>query len=132
MLFRKGESAKDFHWWNTSSIFESSYGYAAGQPVLETVIAGIKSINPVMLDNYYIKNQLIFEFLKKQTVSVTQDAHLYGDGLAGEAKRIVDGLCDFTAWQDVDVPIANLLIGSKPATFLGVTFLEETKDELER
>jgi hypothetical protein len=132
-IFRQGGKANDFHWWNENSprsIFYPLYGYQAGQPLFETVAEGVKKLNPEMLSEHEIKHQLMYHFLQKQTINVTQAEHLYNQDLINEAKTFLGKLIEFKAWQDIDFLIANLHHEGEAAKLGRVTFMTSTKEEL--
>ena len=134
-IFRQGKPADDFHWWNENSprsIFNPLYSYQDGQPLFETVVRGVLNLNPKMLSEHEVQTRLVYDFLQKQTISVTQAEHLNNENLVNEAKTFLNKLIAFEAWQDVDIPIANLWLGGNPVKIGKVTFIRVTEEELER
>jgi len=134
-MFRRGEEAKDFEWWNHNSpsyIFKPLYSYQDVQPLFEEIVEGIISRNPEMLSDYWVHRQLIFEFLVNQTTSGTEKEHLYNEDLVHKAKQFLPELTEFEAWQDVDIPIANLWLEGEPVKLGNVTFATITKQEIEQ
>lgn len=134
-IFRRGGKSSDFKWWNENSprsIFYSLYGYQDGQPLFEEVVQGVLGLNPEMLSEHEIERKLVYDFLQAQTISVTQAQHLYSKSLVNEAKQHLQKLVEFEAWQDVDIPIANLWFEGEPVKLLNVTFVEFTKSQLEK
>ena len=104
-IFRRGEKAKDFEWWNHNSplsIFKPLYGYQDGQLLFKEVVEGIISLNPEMLSDHWVHRELIFEFLTYQTISVTKEQHLSNQSLVNEAKKQVNKLIDFENRQNID------------------------------
>ena len=134
-IFRQGKPASDFKWWNQNSplsIFNPKDGYQKGQPLFEEVVKGVLKLNPEMLSEYEIKTKLVYDFLQAQTISLTQAEHLYNKNLANEAKRHLNKLIEFEAWQDVDTPISNLWLEGDPVELSKVIFMGVTKEELEQ
>jgi len=134
-IFRQGGKANDFHWWNENSprsIFYPLYGYQAGQPLFETVVQGVLSLNSKMLSEHEVHKRLMYDFLQPQTISVTQSNHLNGESLINEAENHLKQLVEFEAWQDVNIPVANLWFEGEPVKLSNVTFTEFTKDQLEK
>jgi hypothetical protein len=134
-IFRRGGKANDFQWWNSNSprsIFNSLYGYQDGQPLFEEVVQGVLSLNPEMLSEHEIETKIMFDFLQKQTISWTEAEHLYNESLINEAKLHLHKLIEFEAWQDVDIPIANLWLEGEPVKLGNVTFVTITEQELKQ
>lgn len=134
-IFRQGGKASDFKWWNENSprsIFYPLYGYRDGQPLFESVVQGVLSLNSEMLSEHEVQRRLMYDFLEGQTISVTQAEHLNNQSLINAAKDLLTELIEFEAWQPVDIPIANLLHEGEPIEFLNITFYEITKKELEQ
>ena len=134
-IFRRGKPADDFNWWGGNSplsIFNPYDGYQEGQPLFEAVVQGILRLNPEMLSEYEIETKLVYDFLQAQTISVTQAEHLYNESLVNEAKKHLHKLIEFEAWQDVDIPIANLWLTGEPTKLGKVTFMAVTEEELEQ
>jgi hypothetical protein len=133
-IFRQGGKANDFHWWNENSprsIFYPLYGYQAGQPLFETVVQGVLSLNSKMLSEHEVHKRLMYDFLQPQTISVTQSNHLNGESLINEAENHLKQLVEFETWQDVDIPIANLWHDGEAAKLGRATFIAVTKEELD-
>lgn len=134
-IFRRGGKADDFHWWNENSprsIFNPLYGYQDGQPLFEAVAQGVRKLNPEMLSEYWIERQLVYDFLQKQTISITKEEHFKNHDLINGAEAFLNELIEFQAWQDVDFLIANLQHEGEAVKLGRVTFIVATKEELER
>jgi len=134
-LFRQGEPASDFNWWNQNSpksIFYPIYGYEDGRPLFEEVVQGVLTLNPQMLSEDEVNKRLMFDFLEDQTVSVNQGHHLNNQSLIDKANNLLNELIKFEAWQDIDIPLANLWHQGEPIEFLYVTFREATENELKK
>ena len=131
-IFRRGGEADDFHWWDGSSIFDPLYGYQDGQPLFEAVAQGVRRLNPEMLSEYGIEHRLVYNFLQKQTISITKEEHLKNQDLINGAEAFLNELIEFQAWQDVDFLIANLQHEGEAVKLGRVTFIVATKEELER
>lgn len=132
-IFRQGE-ATNFEWWGKHfghSMFSSSYGYEAGEPIFDAVVQEILTLNPEMLSQYEVETRLKYDFLKPQTIDVYKPDHLYDSELVEVANTLLTELVKFEAWQDIDVAIANLWPDSEPIQVGKVTFLEVTKEEIE-
>jgi len=134
-IFRRGGKANDFKWWNSNSprsIFYPLYGYQDGQPLFEEVVQGVLKLNPEMLSEYEVERKLVYDFLQTQAISWTEAEHLSNQSLVSEAKNHLNKLIEFEAWQDVDIPIANLWLGGGLVKLGKVTFMEVAKEELEQ
>lgn len=132
-IFRKGKAASDFQWWqNMSNLFRPYFGYQDGQPLFEAVVQGILKLNPEMLSEYEIKHKLVYDFLQNQAIDYKQAEHLYNESLKKEAKKHLNKLVEFEAWQDVDIAIVNLLHEGEPVQLGEVIFMGITKEELEQ
>ena len=134
-IFRQGKPADDFHWWNENSprsIFNPLYSYQDGAPLFRKVIQGVQRLNPEMLSEHEIEYQLVYHFLQKQTINITQEDHLKNQQLVNGARDFINQLVEFEAWQDVDIPIANLRLDGKPSKLGEVTFIAITEEELEQ
>ncbi len=134
-IFRNGESASDIKWWNENSarsIFNPLYGYQHGQSLFEEVIQGVLKLNPEMLSEYEIERKIMFDFLETQTSSWTKAKHLNNQNLVDKAKQHLKKLVEFQAWQDVDIPIANLWLEGESVKICEVTFMQITKEELDQ
>lgn len=134
-IFRQGGKASDFKWWGSehpNSIFNPNDGYQEGQPLFDAVVQGILRLNPEMLSNYEIERKLVYDFLQMQTIKHREAQHAHSQSLVDEAKNHLIKLIEFEAWQDVDIPIANLWLEGERAEIGKVTFMQGTKEELER
>lgn len=134
-VFRKGGKAQNFEWWQGKigrNLFLPVYGYEAGQPLFEEVVAGILTLNPTMLSQYEVEVRTIFDFLQEQTVDLTKDSHLRGKSLHNEARNHVAKLVEFEAWQDVEIPIENLWLDGDSVKLGSVVFTAVTDEYLEK
>lgn len=134
-IFRRGGRANDFKWWNSQSarsIFNPLYNYQDGQPLFEAVVQGVLRLNSDMLSEHEIQTKTIYDFLQAQTIDWTQPEHLNNQSLINEAKSHLRELIEFKAWQDVDIPIANLWLEGEPVKLGYATFMALTEEELER
>jgi len=134
-IFRRGGKADDFNWWQgklRKALFNPSYGYQDGLPLFEEIIEGVINLNPEMLSEYETEVRIIFDFLQKQTISVTKEEHLKNQDLINGAEAFLNKLIEFEAWRDVDVPIMNLWLEGDPVKLLKVTICGVTNEELEQ
>ena len=134
-IFRRGGKATDFRWWNSQSarsIFKPLYGYQDGQPLFEEVVEGVQRLNPEMLSEHEIERKIMYDFLQSQTINLTKEEHLHNESLINEAKLHLHKLIEFEAWQNVDIPIANLWLEGEPAKLGKVVFMGVTEEELEQ
>ena len=130
-IFRQGGKASDFKWWNENSprsIFYPLYGYQDGQPLFESVVQGVLSLNSEMLSEHGVHKRLMYDFLQTQTIDYKSAEHLYNENLVSEARRHLNELIKFKACHDVHIPITNLWHRGQPITFFGITFIEFTRD----
>jgi len=74
----------------------------------------------------------MYDFLMGQTTSWSEPEHLYNENLLTEAKQLLKKLIEFEAWQNVDIPIANLWLEGEPAKLGEVVFMVITEEELEQ
>lgn len=128
-IFRRGDPARDFKWWNSSPIFKPLYGYQDGKPLFESVVQGVLKLNSEMLSEYEVENKLTFDFLQKQTISYTE--HLNGQNLLNEAKQHLNKLIEFEHWQDVDISIGSFQLEGAPLKIGDVTVVRVIEQELE-
>ena len=95
------------------------------------MVEGVQRLNPEMLSEHEIERKIMYDFLQKQTIGLTEEEHLYDESLIDEAKLHLNELTKFEAWQNVDVPIANLRIKGEQFKLANVTFMTITEQELE-
>jgi len=134
-IFRGDGPARDFKWWNENSpksMFNPRYGYQELQPLYESVVQGVLTLNSEMLSEFEVDSKLRFDFLVPQTIVEAVADHLSRENLFNKAKEHLKGLIEFQAWQDVDITIANLLLEGDPEIIGKVTFMSVTEEELEQ
>lgn len=134
-IFRRGGKATDFKWWHSrhgKALFNPLYGYQDGQPLFEEVVQGVLNLNSKMLSEHEVEVRITYDFLMHQTTSWTEAEHLHNESLINEAKLHLHKLIEFEAWQNVDIPIANLWLEGEPAKLGEVVFLGVTEEELEQ
>ena len=134
-LFRKGEYAKNFEWWNynsPSTMFYERYGYQNSQSLYDEVAQEILKLNSEMLSEYEVHKRLRFDFLVHQTTKVSEPDHLYNTDLIDLAIRFITELIEFKQWREIDIAILNLWPDSEPITLGRVTFIAITKEEIEK
>lgn len=133
-IFRRGKPADDFNWWQgktRKSLFYPLYGYQDGQPLFEEVVQGVLKLNSEMLSEHEIETKIIFDFLQTQTISWTEAEHLNNQSLVDEAKKFLNKLAEFEAWQDLDISIGSFHLEGAPVKIGNVTFMRVTEQELE-
>ena len=69
-----------------------------------------------MLSQIEVERKVMFEFLQKETIDVTKKEHHCNQSLEDEARNFINELERFEAWQDIDVPIANLWHDGEPVS----------------
>jgi len=124
-IFKTGGPANDFHWWNSNSpqsIFTTYEGYQEGLQIFREVVQGILKLNPDMLSERELEQNLEYEFLSKQVIS--QQHHTQGE-LSQKAREYLCELLE-PKYQDVDIPIANLQLGGPPFRLAHVTLMSIT------
>jgi uncharacterized protein with NRDE domain len=134
-IFRQGQAARDFKWWNENSsrsIFNPTYGYQEGQQLFEELVQSILRLNPIMLSEDGVKRKLMYEFLQEQTINITEENHAHNEELVSQALAFVKDMAEFKAWQNVDVAIGNLWLRGDPVIFGEVTFLPIDPKEIEK
>lgn len=134
-IFRRGGKATDFNWWHSrhgKALFNPLYGYQDGQPLFEEVVQGVLNLNSKMLSEHEVETKITYDFLMPQTTDFTKASHLNNRSLLNEGRTLLTELVEFQAWQDVDIPIANLWLEGEPVKLGYVTFMALTEEELER
>jgi len=134
-IFRRGGKATDFNWWHSrhgKALFNPLYGYQDGQPLFEEVVQGVLNLNSKMLSEHEVEVRITYDFLMGQTTSWSEPGHLYNENLLTEARQLLKKLIEFEAWQNVDIPIANLWLEGEPAKLGEVVFMGVTEEELEQ
>jgi hypothetical protein len=130
-MFRKGGPARDYQWWGKETprtVYTDYPIYQHGQKIFNEVVEGVLKLNPDMLSKLEVESRLTYEFLKQQTSFPDK---LSGQELMNRAKAQINDLVEFEAWQDIDVPIMNLLLEGEPVKLGYVTFVATTREEIE-
>jgi hypothetical protein len=133
-IFRRGGEAADFNWWHSrsgKSLFTPLYGYQDGESLYEEVAEGVLNLNSKMLSRHEVDTRITHDFLMGQATDWSEKNHLYNKKLLIEARQFLEDLIAFEAWQDIDIPIANLRIIGEQFQLANVTFMKITEQELE-
>jgi len=130
-MFRKGGPAGDYEWWGKETprtVYKTYPGYQRGQKIFDEVVEGVRKLNTDMLSKSEVERRFTYEFLQQQTLRPDK---LSGQELMNRAKAQINDLVEFEAWQDIDVPIMNLLLEGEPVKLGYVTFVAATKEDIE-
>lgn len=133
-IFRRDGKAADFNWWQSRSgkaLFTPIYRYQDGEPLYEEVAAGILNLNSEMLSRHEVDTRITYDFLMGQATSESEQKHLHNKDLFIAARQFLEKLIAFEAWQDIDVPIADLNLTGEQFQLAKVTFMKVTEQELE-
>lgn len=132
-ILRRDSPASDWRWWSKESprsIFKPPNPYQDGLTIFDELVQSLLKLNPDMLSEFEIRRKLAYEFLKRQTSTIDESAHLIDESLLNEAKNHLNSLVEFEAWQDVDIPIVNLILEEDPVKLGNVIFMRITEQEL--
>ena len=130
-MFRKGGPAGDYQWWGQETprtVYKTYPAYKGGSKIFDELVEGILKLNTEMLSKSEVERRFTYEFLIEQTSSPYR---LNGEELINKAKNQINELVEFEAWQDIDVPIMNLLLEGEPVKLGYVTFVAATKEDIE-
>jgi len=130
-MFRKGGPASDYQWWGQETprtVYTAYSGYQGGYKIFDEVVKGVIKLNSDMLSRHEVEWKLTYIFLKEQA---SYPDKLSGQELVNKAKDQIIELVEFKDWQDIDVPIMNLLLEGEPAKLGYVTFVAATKEDIE-
>jgi hypothetical protein len=130
-MLRKGGPASDYDWWgkeNPRTVYKTYPDYQPGQKIFDEVVEGVLELNPDMLSKHEVEWKLTYVFLKEQASSPEK---VSGQELMNRAKAQINELVQFEAWQDIDIPIMNLLLQGEQVKLGYVTFVAATKEDIE-
>lgn len=124
-IFKTGGPANNFNWWNsqsTQSIFTTYEPYKEGLEIFHEVTQSILRLNPDMLSEKEVEQNLAYGFLGKKAVS---QEHLGQEELEENARKYLRELLE-PRYQDIDIPIANLQLDGPPFKLGHVTLTSIT------
>lgn len=131
-MFSKGGPAGDYRWWANETphtVYTSYPGYQNRPEIFNKVVEGVLKLNPDMLSKSEVEWKLTYAFLKKQG---SWPGQLSQHELMNRAKDCINELVKFEAWEEMDVPIMNLLLEGEPVKLGYVTFVAATKQDIEQ
>jgi len=128
---RQGKPAADFRWWNdqsANSMFTPAYGYQDSKGLFGEVVESILQLNAEMLSQPEVEKRLRYDFLQMQTIAGTE--HKNGEELLNESREFLNELVHFEAWNQVDIPVANLRLEGEPIQIGKVNFSSATEADI--
>lgn len=131
-MFRESGPASDYRWWANETprtVYTAYSDYQRGHELFDGVVGDVLKLNPDMLSKFDVAWKLTYEFLKQQAICPNQPS---GQELMNKARNHLNELVEFKTWQDVDVPIMNLLLEGEPVKLGYVTFIAATKQDIEQ